>query len=136
MIEIILFTGFIVISILDAWSTNRILKHNHRLLHDKKYFNKFRKVLLKEESKAEMSKPARKMINKYGPERALLYTVIFLSFPASLAFLYLMFVTQNGVYIVLMILCWMFGVLYNQVWSAMHLKKHFGVLTHKKIKEE
>lgn len=126
-ISIVLFTGFIVLSFLDAWSTNKILKHNHKILHDKKYYERYKKILLEEEAKAELSKPARYFIKRYGSERALFYIVLLLSFPLGL-FIFYCLLTNFGFWypLILLMLGWMAGTLFRQIWIASHLKKNFG----------
>ena len=127
--SIILFVLFVVVVSLDAYSTSKLMRYNHKLLHDRSYVRKVRKVLLEDETKAECSGFARYWMKKIGVDRALLYLTLLISFPMSLIIWYMLLVDVGyfGHVAFFGLLCFMIGVLYRQVLKAVHLNAKFGV---------
>jgi len=130
--EIFLVIIFALICVGDCYSTAKLLRHNHKMLNDKKYERIVRKVLRKkmkgDESTAEMSPFTRKLIKKYGSTRAMLYIALFGYGPLSLILLYLLLTEGIGTLILTVFLIgMMFGMLFMQILKALTLKKRFGV---------
>ena len=131
IIEIGLFIAFILVAAGDCYSTAKLLRFNHKLLHDKNFSRRVRykttKKLKEDESKAEMSGFGRHFIKKYGGDRAMLYGFLLAYAPISLFLFYIMLTDFVNVIGAIFILGFMFGVLYKQIWKALHIKKQFGV---------
>lgn len=132
IIEIILVAIFVSICIGDCYSTTKLLRHNNKMVNDKKYEKKIRSKIKKrmqgDESVSEMSKPVGKLIKKYGSDRAMLYIGIFGYGPISLLLLWSL-LSGGSLEIIFTVglIGFFFGILYGQIWKALTLKKRFGV---------
>jgi len=132
IIEIILVIIFAFICAGDCYSTAKLLRHNHKMLTDKKYEKKVRKKMgdkmREDESQAEMSKIGGKLIRKYGGDRAMLYLGIFAYGPLSLILLWLLLIgSEIELIFFIGFIGFMAGILYKQIWKAITLKQRFDV---------
>ena len=132
IIEMILFRIFVLVGVGDCWSTAKILRYNHKYLTDKKFARHVRyvtnKIARKDESKVEMSSFGRKVIQKYGSDRAMLYIFVFGYEPIAIIFLYLLVNDFSWYFFVAIIMIsFMLGILYRQIWRAAHMNKMYGV---------
>jgi len=132
IVEIILVITFVLFAAGDCYSTAILLRHNEKMMNDKKYARKVRYKISKEMkndvSKSEMMPLAAKIIKKYGGDRAMLYIGVFGYGPLSL---FLLYSTLNGdMYNLLfsvLIVGFLMGALFVQIMKALTLKKRFDV---------
>ena len=132
MIEVALFIAFLLIAAGDCYSTAKILRLNHKLLTDKnfkrRYYYKLSKKLKEDEANAEMSNFGKRIIQKYGGDRAMLYIFIFGYQPLGLfLFANMLYGDESGTLLTIALVFFMFGILYGQIWKALTLKKRFGI---------
>jgi len=131
IIELVIFIAFIFVAAGDCYSTAKILRFNHKLLHDKNFSRRVRykttKKLKEDEAKAEMSSFGRHFIQKYGGDRAMLYGFLLGYSPISVFLFYVMLTDEFSMIGAVFLLGVMVGVLYRQIWKALHMKKEFGV---------
>lgn len=132
IIEVSLFIAIILVGAGDCYSTAKLLRFNHKMIVDEKFRKKIRykmtKKLKEDESKAEMSAFGRKIIQKYGADRAMLYGFLLGYGPLSIFLLYIMLLdSSTNVPGAIFILGFMVGVLWRQIMKAVTFEKQFGV---------
>lgn len=132
LIAIALFVLFLVIALGDSWSTAFGFRYNNKYTYDKKFRQKvqrqMRKSLKKDETKAEMNSIPRRLIKKYGGDRACLYIFLLGYCPLSLFLLYMLRTDfEDSVLSTTVIIAFMVGVLYRQIARMLTLKQRFGI---------
>jgi len=132
IIELIIVIAFVLVCAGDCYSTAKMMRHNHKMITDRNYKRRVNrriaKTLRKDETNAEMSKFGKRLMQKYGADRTMLYIGVFGYGPLAVALLYFL-LTEGLTTLIYAVgfICFMFGILYRQIWSALTLKKRFGV---------
>lgn len=130
ILEIIVFIIFLLVGAGDCWSTSRFLKYNKKMVNDinfrRKQQRKINKHLKKDNTKAEMCKIPRKLMQKYGEDRTLLYMYIIGYQPLALFMLYLMLTDFDSLLLAMFLIGLMVGALYRQIMKVIVLRR-FGV---------
>ena len=132
IIETVLTIIFVLICIGDCYSTIKLMKHNKKLITDKKYKRKcdarIRKETKDDASKFEMSNFGSKLMRKYGVDRTMAYIGVFGYGPLSLFLFWNLLVGDViGIMFTIALISFLFGVLYKQVWVSLTLKRRFGI---------
>jgi len=133
MIEIIVFVVFLLVAAGDCYSTAKLLRFNHKLVTDKNFKRrvnyKMAKKLREDNSRAEMSAVGRKVIQKLGGDRAMLYIFLLGYGPLSLIVFYLLLndFSLMNIASTTFLLGFMIGALWRQIMKAITLKQQFGV---------
>jgi len=131
IVAIVLFIIILLISAGDCYSTAKLLRYNHKMTYDKKFrrkvLTKIRNQLKKDESKAEISAVGRKMIRKFGGDRAMLYMFIFGYQPLALIILWMLLIDPQHILFAVLLIGVLFGVLWRQILKALTINKQFGV---------
>lgn len=132
IIILILIISFILIALGDVWSTYYSLRYNDKYMSDKRFRQKvqkqFEEKLNKDRTSVEMSGFAKLLMMKLGYERALLYLGVFGYGPIALCIFYMLLTDFNKAFaMILLIIGFMFGMLYGQIFRALTLKKRFGI---------
>ena len=130
ILEIILFVIFILVGAGDCWSTSRFLKYNRKMVNDinfrRRQQRKINKHLRKDNTNAEMCKTPRKLMQKYGEDRTLLYMYVLGYQSLGLFLLYCMLTDADSLLLGVFLVGLMTGILYRQIMKVMVLRR-FGV---------
>ena len=130
ILEIVVFIIFLLVGAGDCWSTSRFLKYNRKMVNDinfrRRQQRKINKQLKKDNTKAEMCNIPRKLMQKYGEDRTLLYMYIIGYQGLALFLLYFMLAEFESLLLAVFLIGFMIGALYRQIMKVIVLRR-FGV---------
>jgi len=130
ILEIVIFIVFLLVGAGDCWSTSRFLKYNKKMVNDVNFRRtqqrKINKHLRKDNTNAEMCNIPKKLMQKYGEDRAILYMYIIGYQGLALALLYFMLTDFDSLLLGVFLIGMMVGVLYRQIMKVIVLRR-FGV---------
>jgi len=130
ILEIAIFIIFLLVGAGDSWSTSRFLKYNRKMVNDvnfrRRQQRKINKHLRKDNTNAEMCNIPKKLMQKYGEDRTLLY-MYFIGYQGlALALLYFMLTDFDSLLLAVFLIGLMVGALYRQIMKVIVLRR-FGV---------